>query len=98
MNQSESINELAAALARLQTAQDDLVRSERLAALGLLSGGVGHELRNPLGALRMSFEAACSASPEDYAQKREIEVIAKRQIDQLDQMLACVSVLDGDAA
>ncbi len=33
-------------------AEDRLVRSERLAVLGQLSGGIGHELRNPLGAIK----------------------------------------------
>ena len=36
----------------LRDAQEQLVRSERLAALGELAGGVGHELRNPLGAIK----------------------------------------------
>ena len=32
----------------LREAQEKLIRQERLAALGQLAGGVGHELRNPL--------------------------------------------------
>ena len=35
----------------LETAQEKLVRHERLAVLGQLAGGVGHELRNPLGVI-----------------------------------------------
>lgn len=47
-----SNEELAAANEELREAQDQLVRSERLAAIGQLAGGVGHELRNPLGAIK----------------------------------------------
>jgi PAS domain S-box-containing protein len=36
----------------LQAAQEQLVRREKLATLGQLAGGVGHELRNPLGAIK----------------------------------------------
>ncbi|GAG41687.1 unnamed protein product, partial [marine sediment metagenome] len=32
--------------------EEKLVRSEKLAVLGQLAGGVGHELRNPLGAIK----------------------------------------------
>jgi signal transduction histidine kinase len=35
----------------LQEAQDQLVRREKLAMLGQLASGVGHELRNPLGVM-----------------------------------------------
>ena len=57
--------------AELETAQDQLLRQERLAVLGKLAGSVGHELRNPLGVisnavyfLRMSSTNADDTSPE----------------------------------
>jgi len=36
----------------LRDSQERVVRSEKLAAIGQLASGVGHELRNPLGAIR----------------------------------------------
>jgi len=44
--------ELQATNEELRDAQEKLVRSERLAAIGQLAGGVGHELRNPLSAIK----------------------------------------------
>jgi signal transduction histidine kinase len=48
--------ELAAANRSLQEAADAVRRSERLAALGQLSAGLAHELRNPLGTVKASAE------------------------------------------
>jgi len=42
---------LQANQAALLDAQEELVRKEKLAILGQLSGSVGHELRNPLGVM-----------------------------------------------
>ncbi|MFH1925681.1 MAG: ATP-binding protein [Chloroflexota bacterium] len=47
-----SNEELQATNEELREAQEQLIRSERLAAIGQLAGGVGHELRNPLGAIK----------------------------------------------
>ena len=48
--QSEQANrELAAALAHLSITQDELVRRDKLAALGALVAGIAHELNTPIG-------------------------------------------------
>lgn len=51
----DEIGHLAAALdemtSKLKEYQEQLVRQEKLAILGQLAGGVGHELRNPLGVI-----------------------------------------------
>ncbi|MDE2217044.1 MAG: HAMP domain-containing protein [Planctomycetota bacterium] len=48
----ENVTELSRANKELVEIQERLVRSEKLAAIGKLASGVGHELRNPLGAIR----------------------------------------------
>ena len=40
---------------QLSETQDRLVRSEKLAVVGKLASGVGHELRNPLGAIKTAL-------------------------------------------
>lgn len=52
---SEQLEEMVDARTQaLRDAQERLVRQEKLAVLGQLAGGVAHELRNPLGAIKNS--------------------------------------------
>ena len=58
--QGQRYRELAETLAetnrRLEQVQEEARRSERLAALGQLSAGLAHEIRNPLGVIKGSAE------------------------------------------
>lgn len=52
---SERLEEMVEKRAReLKKTQDELLLKERLAVLGNLSGGISHEIRNPLGAIGSS--------------------------------------------
>ncbi len=65
-------------LAQLETRQGQLVRSEKLAALGTLLSGVAHELNNPLSNISTSCEilaeeiAATKVGAGDTAFEREL--------------------------
>lgn len=52
----EAAERLAESNRNLRQAQTSLRRSERLAALGQLTAGLAHELRNPLGTIKGSAE------------------------------------------
>jgi signal transduction histidine kinase len=65
---TERTKELHDALHRLEDAQEALIRREKLAMLGQLAGGVGHELRNPLGVMSNAIyylEMVLQSSPEN---------------------------------
>ena len=70
----EKNEELQVVLADLQTAQDQIVMREKLAALGELTAGVAHEIKNPLNFVK-NFSEVSSELLE------EVEEIMKENED-----------------
>jgi len=70
MGAVRDITERKQAEAKLREIQQQLVRSEKLAAIGQLAGGVGHELRNPLGAIKnAAYYVRGKVAKSELAQK-----------------------------
>jgi len=66
--------------------EDQLRRADRLTALGELSAGMAHEIRNPLGSIRGTAEILQDAFPPDdrYAEFTKILV---SEVDRLNKVL-----------
>ena len=76
----ERTRDLETALNELREAQESLVRREKLAMLGQLAGGVGHELRNPLGVMTNAIYYLLMVLKEAPANVKDYLGIIKTQI------------------
>ncbi len=75
-------DDLLKTLKQLQEAKDMLVQSEKLAAIGRLSAGVGHEILNPLNIISMRIQLL--EMMEEIPEKiRDGFAQMKRQIDRI---------------
>ncbi|MCM2359448.1 MAG: ATP-binding protein [Geobacteraceae bacterium] len=77
-----SVNELVEERTRqLREAQEELVHKEKLAMLGLIAGGMGNELRNPLGVMNNAiFYLKTVMTDADETVKEYLEII-RQEID-----------------
>jgi signal transduction histidine kinase len=79
--------QLAEANRNLQEAEAAVRRSERLAALGQLSAGLAHELRNPLGTIRASAEMLARQIPADNPVAAELVGYIQSEVDRMNALV-----------
>jgi signal transduction histidine kinase len=72
--------------AELRSAQDALLRRERLAMLGQLAGGLAHQLRNPLGTIANAV-SLCEKSMLAPPQRMALDVI-REEVRRADRTIA----------
>lgn len=78
------------ARAHLRDAAQQRSRDQRLAALGRMTGGIAHEIRNPIATMRLKAENALAAAPE--RQGAALQAIVG-QIDRLDGLVRSLLAL-----
>jgi signal transduction histidine kinase len=84
--QERTSRELAEAYRQLQESFDQLQRAGRLSALGQLSAGLAHEIRNPLASVSGSLQILASDFPEGHSKREFVEIIQK-ELARLNQVL-----------
>jgi signal transduction histidine kinase len=80
-------------IARINTARSDLeknrrllARTDRLAALGRVSAGVAHEIRNPLTAIKLLVYGLRQELAGDDGKRRDLEVLGS-EIDRMERFV-----------
>jgi len=83
----EMTEKLGAANKSLADAEAAVRRSERLAALGQLTAGLAHELRNPLGTMKASAEVLLKSLPADEGVPRELAGYIRDEVDRTNSLV-----------
>ncbi|MFY9907672.1 MAG: ATP-binding protein [Terriglobales bacterium] len=91
LHQTQLYRDLAERLAetnrRLEQAQAEARRSERLAALGQLSAGLAHEIRNPLGVIKGSAEMLTQKLQASDELARELAGYISTEVNRLSALV-----------
>ncbi len=78
---------LAQANRELREAQAEVQRSERLAALGQLSAGLAHEIRNPLGVISASAEILEKSVAAENEVAREVSGFIRSEVHRTNDLV-----------
>ena len=78
---------LAQANRELREAQAEVQRSERLAALGQLSAGLAHEIRNPLGVISASAEILEKNVADENKVAREVSGFIRSEVHRTNELV-----------
>ncbi len=73
--------------AKLETAVAQVRRSERLAALGQLTAGLAHELRNPLGTMKTSAELLARSVAGENPIAQEMAGYISAEVDRTNSLI-----------
>jgi PAS domain S-box-containing protein len=73
-------------ITQLKQMQDEVIRMDRLASLGVLASGIAHEIKNPLAGIK-ALAQACEEDLEPDDSRREYLVRITRQVNRLDELL-----------
>ena len=73
---------------QLQRAEAEARRSERLAALGQLSAGLAHEIRNPLGVIKGSAEMLAQKLKDSQPLASELAGYISSEVNRLNALVA----------
>jgi len=73
-------------LSEIRELTEQLMRADRLAAMGELVAGVAHEVRNPLGTIKASIQLLERENP-DMPGLAELAPVMKHEIDRLDRVI-----------
>jgi signal transduction histidine kinase len=79
--------QLAEANENLKRAEGEVRRSERLAALGQLTAGLAHELRNPMGTMKTSAEMLARTVDKENAIAREMAGYITDEVDRTNSLI-----------
>ncbi|MGB9803856.1 ATP-binding protein [Desulfofundulus sp.] len=83
---ARAINRMARSIAEKEKLEEQLHRSERLAALGRLVTGIAHELRNPISVVKTTIQVLEQDLKNVYDIKQYTDII-KEQIDRQNRII-----------
>lgn len=74
----QTVRQLSESNRQLETTQEQLMHSERLASMGQLAAGVAHELNNPLGVVLIYAHLLREEAGEESGIRKELTLISEQ--------------------